>query len=201
MAVSIEAIKELRARTGAGIMDCRKALEEAGGDMEKAIEILREKGAVKAAKKAGRTAREGIIEVYSHGDGRIAVMVEVNCETDFVARTEDFRNLAHEIALQIAAMAPKYISEDDVPQEVIEAQKAKARQRALEQGKPEHVAERIAEGMLNKFLDETVLLRQTYIRDETRTVKDLITEAIARLGENIVVRRFVRWELGETEEE
>lgn len=196
MAVTVEAIKKLRELTGAGILDCRKALEEAGGDMDLAVEILRKKGAAKAAKKAGREAREGIIDVYTHGEGRIGVMVELNCETDFVARTPEFRQLAHEIALQIAAMAPRYVSEKDIPEEVLEKEREIARQRARAQGKPEHVIDRIAEGMLNKFLDEVVLLRQTYIRDETKTVGDLITEAIAKLGENIVVRRFVRWELG-----
>lgn len=200
MNVSIEAIKQLREMTGAGVMDCRKALEEAKGDLQKAVEILREKGAAKAAKKAGRTAREGIIDVYTHGEGRIGVMVELNCETDFVARTEEFRHLAHEIALQIAAMAPKYIRVEDIPQDMLETERAKFRQRALDEGKPEHVADRVAEGMLNKWLDEVVLLRQTYIRDESRTIQDLITEAVTRLGENIVIRRFVRWELGETEE-
>ncbi len=197
MAVTVEAIKKLRELTGAGILDCRKALEEAGGDMDLAIEILRKKGVAKAAKKAGREAREGVIDVYTHGEGRIGVMVELNCETDFVARTPEFRQLAHEIALQIAAMAPRYVSEDDVPEEVLEKEREVARQRARAQGKPEHVIDRIAEGMLNKFLDEVVLLRQTYIRDETKTIRDLLTEAIAKLGENIVVRRFVRWELGE----
>ncbi len=197
MEVTVEQIKKLREVTGAGILDCRKALEEAGGDFDKAVEILRKKGAAKAAKKAGREAREGVIDVYTHGEGRIGVMVELNCETDFVARTPEFRELAHEIALQIAAMAPRYVSEEDVPEEVLAKEREIARERARSQGKPEHVLDRIAEGMINKFLDETVLLRQTYIRDDSKTIRDLITEAIAKLGENIVVRRFVRWELGE----
>ena len=196
MTVSVEQVKKLRAATGAGILDCRKALEEAGGDCDKAVEILRKKGAAKAAKKAGREAKEGIIDVYSHGGGRIGVMVELNCETDFVARTEEFRHLAHEIALQIAAMSPRYVSEEDVPEEVLEKEREIARERARAQGKPEHVLDRIVEGMINKFLDEVVLLRQTYIRDDSKTIRDLITEAIAKIGENIVVRRFVRWEVG-----
>ncbi len=200
MAVTVEQIKKLREVTGAGVLDCRKALEEAGGDFDKAVEILRKKGAAKAAKKAGREAREGVIDVYTHGEGRIGVMVELNCETDFVARTPEFRELAHEIALQIAAMAPRYVSEEDVPEEVLAKEREIARERARAQGKPEHVLDRIAEGMINKFLDETVLLRQTYIRDDSKTIQDLITEAIAKLGENIVVRRFVRWELGEESE-
>ncbi len=196
MSVSVELIKKLRAATGAGILDCRKALEEAGGDFDKAVEILRKKGLAKAAKKAGREAREGVIETYVHGGGRIGVMVEVNCETDFVARTPEFRELAHEIALQIAAMAPRYVRDEDIPEEVLERERAIARERA--QGKPEHVVERIVQGMLEKFKDEVVLLRQPYIRDDSKTVGQLIQEAIAKIGENIVVRRFVRWELGET---
>ncbi len=201
MAVTVEQIKRLREATGAGILDCRKALEEAGGDFDKAVEILRKKGAAKAAKKAGREAKEGIIDVYSHGGGRIGVMVELNCETDFVARTEEFRHLAHEIALQIAAMAPRYVSEEDIPEAVLEKEREIARERARAQGKPEHVLDRIVEGMLGKFLDEVVLLRQPYIRDDSKTIRDLITEAIAKMGENIVVRRFVRWEVGGTEGE
>lgn len=200
MAVTVEQVKKLREVTGAGILDCRKALEEAGGDFDKAVEILRKKGAAKAAKKAGREAREGVIDVYTHGEGRIGVMVELNCETDFVARTPEFRELAHEIALQIAAMAPRYVSEEDVPEEVLAKEREIARERARAQGKPEHVLDRIAEGMINKFLDEAVLLRQTYIRDDSKTIRDLLTEAIAQMGENIVVRRFVRWELGEESE-
>ncbi|NPA26569.1 MAG: translation elongation factor Ts [Chloroflexi bacterium] len=196
MGVPVELIKKLRAATGAGILDCRKALEEAGGDFDKAVEILRKKGLAKAAKKAGREAREGVIETYVHGGGRIGVMVEVNCETDFVARTPEFRELAHEIALQIAAMAPKYVRDEDIPEEVLERERAIARERA--KGKPEHVVERIVDGMLEKFKNEVVLLRQPYIRDESKTVGQLIQEAIAKIGENIVVRRFVRWELGET---
>ncbi len=201
MAVTVEQIKKLREATGAGVLDCRKALEEAGGDFDQAVEILRKKGAAKAAKKAGREAREGVIDVYTHGEGRIGVMVELNCETDFVARTPEFRELAHEIALQIAAMSPRYVSEEDVPEEVLEKEREIARERARAQGKPEQVLDRIVEGMINKFLDEVVLMRQTYIRDETKTIRELITEAIARMGENIVVRRFIRWELGEEAED
>ncbi len=196
MGISVEQIKALRAATGAGILDCRKALEEAGGDFDKAVEILRKKGLAKAAKKAGREASEGLIETYVHGGGRIGVMLELNCETDFVARSEVFRNLAHELALQIAAMAPKYVRDEDIPQEVLDKEAEIARERA--QGKPEHVVQRIVDGMLEKFKNETVLMRQTYIRDDTKTIQDLINEHIASIGENIVVRRFVRWELGET---
>ncbi len=196
MGISVQQIKELRAATGAGILDCRKALEEAGGDFDKAVEILRKKGLAKAAKKAGREASEGVIETYVHGGGRIGVMLELNCETDFVARSEVFRNLAHELALQIAAMAPKYVRDEDIPQEVLDKEAEIARERA--KGKPEHVVQRIVDGMLEKFKNEAVLMRQVYIRDDSKTIQDLINEHIASIGENIVVRRFVRWELGET---
>jgi len=197
MAVTMEQIKELRAATGAGIMDCKNALVEANGDFDKAVEILRKKGLAKAAKRANRQASEGIIELYSHGDGRIGVMVEVNCETDFVARSEQFRKLAHEIALQIAAMSPLYVSEEDIPAEVIERETAIAREQAEREGKPEKVIPRIVEGRLKKFKDEVCLLNQAYIRDDKITIRDLINQNVAALGENIVVRRFVRWELGE----
>jgi len=201
MAVSIEQIKELREATGAGIMDCRKALEQAGGDIQKAQELLREKGLAMAAKRASREASEGVVELYSHGNGRVGVMVEVNCETDFVDRSEAFRELAHELALQIAAGAPRYVREEDIPPEVLAQEAARARALALEEGKPEAVIERIVAGRLEKFKDEVVLLRQAYIRDENRTIKDLLLDKIAAIGENILVRRFVRWELGKSNEE
>lgn len=197
MAVTTEQIKELRAATGAGVMDCRKALEQASGDIEKAKELLRQKGLATAAKRAERVTREGVIELYSHGNGRVGVMVEVNCETDFVARSEAFRTLAHEIALQIAAGAPLYIREQDVPAEVLEAEREKARLLARDEGKPEHVVERIVEGRLSKFLDEVCLMRQPYVRDDGLTVENLLMQNIAAIGENIVVRRFARWEVGE----
>ncbi len=197
MAVTMEQIKELRAATGAGIMDCKNALVKANGDFDKAVEILRKKGLAKAAKRANRQASEGVIELYSHGDGRIGVMVEVNCETDFVARSEQFRKLAHEIALQIAAMSPRYVSEEDIPAEVIERESEIAREQAEREGKPEKVIPRIVEGRLKKFKDEVCLLNQAYIRDDKITIRDLINQNVAALGENIVVRRFVRWELGE----
>ncbi len=198
MEITTEMIKELRAATGAGVLDCRKALTEANGDFQKAIEYLREKGLATAAKRADRKASEGVIELYSHGGGRVGVMVEVNCETDFVARSEAFRNLAHEIALQIAAASPRYIREEDIPAEVLEKELEIARKRALEEGKPAEIAERIAQGRLEKFKNEVVLLRQPYIRDENLTVHQLLLQNIAAIGENIVIRRFQRWELGET---
>jgi elongation factor Ts len=201
MAVSIEQIKELREETGAGIMDCRKALEQANGDMQKALEALREKGLATAAKRADRVASEGVVELYSHGNGRVGVMVEVNCETDFVGRSEGFRTLAHELALQIAAAAPLYIREEDIPAAVLEHERTLARQVALDEGKPEAVAERIVEGRLAKYMDETVLLRQAYIRDDSLTIQQLFMNKVASIGENLVIRRFVRWELGKSAEE
>jgi elongation factor Ts len=197
MAVTTEQIKQLREATGAGVMDCRKALEQANGDYEKAVEFVREKGLAMAAKRADRVVSEGIVELYSHGNGRVGVMVEVNCETDFVARSEAFRTFAHEIALQIAAGAPQYVSEEEVPEEVLEQERRSAGALALEEGKSAEVTERIVAGRLQKFLDEVCLLRQTYIRDEDLNVKQLLIQNIAVIGENIVIQRFVRWELGE----
>jgi elongation factor Ts len=198
MKVTTEMIKELRAATGAGILDCRKALQEANGDFDKAIDFLRQKGLAKAAKRASRDASEGTIELYSHGNGRVGVMVEVNCETDFVARSESFRKLAHELALQIAAASPRYIRIEDVPAEELNREREIARKRAEEEGKPEHVIERIVEGRLKKFYEDVCLLNQPYIRDDSITVEQLIMQHVASIGENIVVRRFARWELGET---
>ncbi len=198
MTVSIEQIKALREATGAGIMDCRKALEQAEGNYDKALEFLREKGMATAAKRAEREASEGVVEIYSHGNGRVGVMVEVNCETDFVARSEAFRSLAHELALQVAAAAPVYIRDEDVPAEVLEQERQKARRRGQEEGKPENILERIAEGYIEKFKDESVLLRQIYIRDDSLNIQKLLLQNVASIGENIVIRRFVRWELGET---
>lgn len=197
MAITTEQIKELREATGAGIMDCREALDHAGGDFDKAVDYLREKGLSKAAKRSNRNASDGVIELYSHGGGRVGVMVEVNCETDFVARSEQFKNFAHELALQIAATAPEWISEDQVTQEALDREREVARNKAKEEGKPDNVLEKIVEGSLEKFKDEVVLLRQTYIRDDKKTIQDLLSENIASIGENILVRRFERWELGE----
>jgi elongation factor Ts len=198
MEITTDMIKELREATGAGILDCRKALTEANGDFEKAVDILREKGVATAAKRADRTASQGVIELYSHGEGRVGVMVEVNCETDFVARSEDFRKLAHEIALQIAASAPQYVREDEIPAAVLEHESEIARTRAKEEGKPDAVVDKIVAGRLEKFKDEAVLLRQPYIRDEDLTVEKLVLQTIGSTGENIIVRRFQRWELGES---
>jgi elongation factor Ts len=197
MEITIEQIKELRDATGVGIMDCREALEKAEGDFDKAVDFLREKGLAKAAKRSNRDASDGVIELYSHGDGRVGVMVELNCETDFVSRSEDFRHLAHELSLQVAAASPLWVSEEDVTEEALERERTVARNRALEEGKPENIIEKIVDGRVEKFKDEVVLLRQSYIRDDSKTIQDLVNELVASLGENIVIRRFERWELGE----
>jgi elongation factor Ts len=197
MTISIELIKQLREETGAGVLDCRKALETYNGDFEKAVEYLREKGLAKAAKRADREVLEGMLELYSHGNGRVGVMVEVNCETDFVARSERFRKFAHEVALQIAAGAPKWIRVEDIPTAVIDEEKAKAHNLAVAEGKPENIIERIIDGKLEKFYNDNCLLRQTYVRDEEITLEDLRSQNIAAIGENIVIRRFARWEVGE----
>jgi len=197
MAITTEQIKELREATGAGILDCRKALEKAGGDFEKAVDVLREKGLATAAKRSGREASEGVVELYSHGNGRVGVMVEVNCETDFVARSEAFREFAHEIALQIAAAVPEYVNEDEIPEAVLEDKRQDARNMARAEGKPERIWDRIIEGRLEKFKDEVVLMRQPYIRDDSITVEQLLLQNVAAIGENVLIRRFERWELGE----
>ncbi len=196
--ISIDMIKKLREATNAGVLDCRKALEATGGDYDKAAEMLREKGLATVAKRADRVASEGVIDVYSHGNGRVAVLVEVNCETDFVGRSEVFRTFAHELALQIAAQSPLYIREEDIPQEALEQETAKVTAKAREEGKSDSLIPRIVEGSLNKYKDEYVLLRQKYIRDEEKTVLDLLNETVVSTGENIIIRRFTRWELGET---
>ncbi len=197
MAITTQQIKELREATGAGVLDCRKALEQAEGDYSKAVDVLREKGLAKAAKRSDRDASEGVVELYSHGSGRIGVMVEVNSETDFVARSQAFREFAHEVALQVAAGAPQYVKTEQVPAAVIEHEREIARSRAREEGKPDQVIDRIAEGRVEKFLDEVCLLRQPYIRDESIQFEKLLHEKIIALGENIVIRRFARWQLGE----
>ena len=198
MEITTQMIKELRAATNAPMLDCRKALQEANGDFQKAVDWLREKGMATAAKRSDRDASNGVIELYSHGGGRVGVIVEVNCETDFVARAEQFRNLAHEIALQIAASAPKYVTADEVPAAELEHESEIARARAKEEGKPENLLDKIVEGRLEKYKDEVCLLRQSYIRDESITIEKLILQNVAAIGENVIVRRFQRWELGES---
>jgi elongation factor Ts len=198
MEVTAETVKELREKTGAGIMDCKTALSQSGGDMEMAIDILRQKGLSVAAKKSGRAATEGLIGSYIHM-GRIGVLVEVNCETDFVARTDDFQNLVKDLSMQIAAANPVYLRREDVPQEVIERERDIYRAQARESGKPESVIEKIVDGKLEKFFNETCLIEQVFVKDHEQKMKvqDLFQQNIAKLGENIVIRRFTRFQLGE----
>lgn len=197
MKISTKLIKELREKTAAGMMDCKKALEEAEGNMEKAIEILRKKGLSDAAKKTGRITAEGVIDSYIHGNGRIGVLVEINCETDFVAKNERFKNFVKEIAMQIAAQSPLYVSREDIPENVIEKEKSILKAQAENEGKPKNVVDKIVEGRLEKYFQEVCLLEQPYIRNTDKTVKELLLETISVLGENITIRRFVRYELGE----
>ncbi len=197
MAITAEHVKDLRERTGAGMMDCKNALAETGGDMEKAVAYLREKGLAKMVRRAGRVAAEGIIESYIHHGSKIGVLVEVNCETDFVARTDDFQSLAKEIALQIAASRPLFVSREDVPESVLEKEKEILKAQALNEGKPEKIAEKIVEGRIKKFYSEVCLLEQPYIRDPERTVQDLLMEVSARTGEKMEISRFARFEIGE----
>ncbi len=197
MEVNAKIVFELRNRTGAGVMDCKKALAEAGGDLEKACEILRRKGIETAAKKQSRVAKDGLIGAYVHTDGKIGVLVEVNCETDFVARTDEFKNLVKELTLQIAAQNPRWISPEDVPEEVKKSEESIYWQQLAESEKPEAVKQKIVEGKMKKFFEENCLLEQEYIREPGKRVKDLLVETIAKVGENIVVKRFVRFKLGE----
>ena len=197
MAISAAMVKELREKTGAGMLDCKQALEEANGDMTKATEILRQKGLAAAAKKAGRAATEGVVESYIHAGGKIGVLVEVNCETDFVAKTEQFREFVKDIAMQVAASNPRYLRREDVPQETLDKERENLRNQALGEGKPAHVVDKIVEGRLSKFFEETCLLEQPFIKDPDKTVGTLLQEKVAVIGENISIRRFVRFELGE----
>ncbi len=197
MDISVELVKNLRQRTGAGIVDCKVALQESKGDIEGAIDYLRRKGVATAAKKAGRIATEGLISSYIHAGGKMGVLVEVNCETDFVAKTEDFQAFVKNIAMHIAAANPQYIRREDVPTEVLEKEKEIYRTQALEAGKPQKVVEKIVEGKMERFFSEVCLLEQTYIKDSDLTIKELVDSMVAKLGENITIRRFARFQLGE----
>lgn len=197
MASSIEMIKELRAKTGAGMMDCKKALAENDQDLDKAMTWLREKGIAAADKKASRITAEGVVDSYIHAGGRVGVLIEVNIETDFAAKNEEFRQMVRDLALQVAAMSPRWVGIDDVPAEELEKEKAIVRNQALNEGKPEKIVDKIVEGRLKKFYDENCLLQQSFIKDEDKTVDTLVKEMISKTGENISVRRFVRFELGE----
>jgi len=198
MTVTAAMVKELREATAAGILDCRKALQESDGDFDKAVDYLREKGMAKAAKRMDRAANEGLVYAYIHGGGRIGVLVEVNCETDFVARTDEFKGFVSDVAMQIAAMSPEYVSRGDVPESVLEHERSVYRAQALEEGKPEKIVGRIIEGRMTKFYQQVCLLEQDFIRDEDFTIEELLKTQITKIGENIVIRRFSRFQLGES---
>ncbi len=197
MAISIEQIKQLREKTGAGMMDCKRALEESNGDMEQAVVALRKKGIQVATKREGKTASEGIVYSYIHAGSQVGTMVEINCETDFVARSEPFVNFAKEVAMQIAAMQPRYIGREDVPPEDLDKEREILVEQAKAEGKPDHIVEKIVEGRLNKFYSTYCLLEQPYVRDDSLTIQDLLNDLMAKTGEKIVIRRFVRYQVGE----
>lgn len=197
MAITASMVKDLRTKTGAGMMDCKKALAAVDGDTDKAVDYLREKGLAAAAKKASRIAAEGLVYSYIHGNGRIGVLVEVNCETDFVAQTDDFKNLCKDIAMQIAAAKPAYLKREEVPEEVLEHEKEVLRQQALNEGKPEKIVEKMIVGRIEKFYKENCLLDQEFIKDGDKTISQVINEHIAKIGEKIDIRRYTRYELGE----
>lgn len=197
MAISAELVKDLRQRSGAGILDCKKVLNEADGNIEKAVEFLRKKGLASAAKKKGRATSEGSVGAYIHTGGKIGVMIEVNCETDFVAKTDEFQALVKDLSLHIAAANPQYLSREKVPQEVIEKEKDIFASQAKDSGKPEKIIDRIVQGKIEKFYGETCLLEQSFVKDPDQTIQDILARAIAKLGENITIQRFVRYQLGQ----
>jgi elongation factor Ts len=197
MAITAEMVKELRTATGAGVLEAKKALEQTDGDFDKAVDILREKGAARAAKRADRTAKEGMIELYAHPGNRVGVMLELNCETDFVARNEQFRELAHNLALHIAAAAPRYLKPEDVPTEELDRETNVLKAQAIAEGKPPEIADKIVAGRIKKYYEEVCLLEQPYVKDEKVKIQEMLTDAIRTTGENIMVRRFARYELGE----
>jgi elongation factor Ts len=196
--ISSEIVKKLRDKTGAGMMDCKRALTETNGDMEAAIDFLRKKGAAVAAKRADKETNQGVVEAYIHAGGRIGTMIELNCETDFVAKTPGFKQLAHDIAMQIAAMTPQYISREQIEKKVLDKELEIYKTAAMNEGKPEQIAEKIAQGRLDKFYQEVVLLEQSFIKDSGKTIKDLVDEETAKVGEKLSIRRFVRYQLGDT---
>ena len=197
MGISAQEVKELREKTGAGMMDCKQALVEADGDMDKAVRVLREKGIAAAAKKAARTAREGLVSEYIHAGGKLGVLVEVNCETDFVARTEDFQKLVRDLAMHIAASHPLYVRSDEIPEEEIAREREIYRTQARREGKPDHIADKIVEGRLKKYYSEVCLYDQAFVKDPDVTVEELVGSMVAKLGENILVSRFARFKIGE----
>ncbi len=197
--IKAETVKSLREKTGVGMMECKKALQEASGDLEKAIILLRERGLGAAAKKAERVAGEGLVETYLHAGGRIGVLVEVNCETDFVAKTSEFRGLAHDLAMQIAAANPPFLSREEVPVELVDKERNILEKQALAEGKPANIASKMVEGRLEKFFKENCLLEQPFIKDDKLTIKDIVSLQVAKFGENIQIRRFIRYELGKAD--
>lgn len=197
MAITPALVKELRDKTGCGMMDCKKALEETNADIEAAIALLRKKGLADLAKRAGRSTNEGIVEAYVHGGGKIGVLVEVNCETDFVARNDDFKQLSHDVAMQVAASMPSYVSRDDVPEETKKSETEIYRAQALQGGKPEKIIDKIVDGKLEKFYQTVCLLEQPFIKDQDVSVKDHLGAVVGKIGENITIRRFARYQLGE----
>jgi len=199
MSITTEQVKELRAKTGAGLMDCKRALTEADGDLTKAVDILRKRGIEVARKREGKTATEGRIAAYVHGGDQIGVLVEMNCETDFVARTDQFRELAQDVAMQVAALQPRWVGPEDVPEAALEREREVLREQAQAEGKPPHIVEKMVEGRLNKFYEETCLLKQPYIRDDSVTIEDKLNELVSAVGERVVIRRFVRYQVGAEE--
>ncbi|MEZ4645244.1 MAG: translation elongation factor Ts [Chloroflexota bacterium] len=198
MKITTEMVKNLREATGAGVLEAKKALEAANGDFDVAVDALRAKGAARAAKRADRAAKEGIVELYAHPGNRVGVILELNCETDFVARNEKFQELAHDLALHIAAMSPRYISREEVSQDELDREISVLKEQALAEGKPQQIVDKIVEGRMSKFYEELVLLEQPFVKDEKVKIQDMITDAIRTTGENIIVRRFARYELGES---
>ncbi len=198
MEITAQMVKELRQATATGILDCRKALVSADGDFDKAVDYLREKGLAKAAKRMGRDAKDGLVDAYIHAGGRIGVLIEVNCETDFVARTDEYKGLVNALAMQVAAMNPQFLKREDVPESVLKHERELYRAQALQEGKPERIMDRIVDGRTEKFYKESCLMEQDFIRDEDKTIETLVAEFINKTGENIVVRRFARFELGES---
>ncbi|MGD2165834.1 MAG: translation elongation factor Ts [Anaerolineae bacterium] len=196
MDITTSMIKDLRDATSAGVLDCREALEATDGDFEKAVDYLRQKGMSEAAKRSDSAASEGLIEAYIHHGSQVGVLLELNCETDFVARTDDFETLAHNLALHIAFAAPAYLTREDVPVEEVESEKDIYRKQALQQGKPEHIVDRIVEGRLEKFFEQTCLFEQPFVKNEDKTIRDLLNESITAFGENVIVSRFARYEVG-----
>lgn len=196
-AISANLVKELRERTGSGMMDCKNALAECGGDIEKAADYLREKGLAAAAKKAGRIAAEGLVESYIHGAGRIGVLIEVNCETDFVAKTDEFKSFVRDLAMQVAASKPEYVNKEDVPTDILDKEKAILRAQALNEGKPEKIVDKMVIGRVEKYYKDVCLMEQVFVKNTDLTVKQMLNEKVAKIGEKISIRRFVRYELGE----